>query len=103
MPMVEMSQYADGGIVGSKPYVSSANYIDKMSNYCSSCHYNKKEKLGEKACPFNALYWHFYARQLLEKNPRIGMMYWVWDKMKKEERTFILEKGDALLNQLNKI
>lgn len=98
-----MSQYADGGIIGSKPYVSSANYIDKMSNYCSSCHYNKKEKLGEKACPFNALYWHFYARnrQLLEKNPRIGMMYRVWDKMKKEERTSIIEKGDALIGNLN--
>jgi len=54
-----MSQYADGGILATKPYVSSGSYINKMSNYCGSCHYNVKDKLGEKACPFNSLYWHF--------------------------------------------
>jgi deoxyribodipyrimidine photolyase-related protein len=82
-----MSQYADGGIVGTKPYVSSANYIDKMSDYCGGCYYKKTLKVGEKACPFNSLYWHFYARneEKLAKNPRIGMVYRTWSKMKDKE------------------
>ena len=54
-----MSQYADGGIVASKPYAASGNYISKMSDYCSSCHYNVKEVTTQRACPFNSLYWHF--------------------------------------------
>ena len=53
-----MSQFADGGIVGTKPYVSSASYIDKMSHYCGSC-FIKNLKTGDKACPFNSLYWNF--------------------------------------------
>jgi len=57
-----MSQYGDGGIVGTKPYCASANYINKMSNYCKGCRYNPKETTGEDACPFNAFYWDFLAR-----------------------------------------
>ena len=53
-----MSQYADGGL-GSKPHVSSASYINKMSDYCQDCVYNAKCRHGEGACPFNSLYWHF--------------------------------------------
>lgn len=100
-----MSQYADGGIVGSKPYVSSANYIDKMSDYCGSCHYDKTKKYGENACPFNSLYWHFYARNenLLAKNPRIGMMYNVLRKMQLDERNKILEQGENYLAQLENL
>ena len=100
-----MSQFADGGIVGTKPYVSSANYFDKMGNYCQSCYYDKKEKTGEKACPFNSLYWHFYERHRdkLEKNPRIGMMYRTWDKMDKEKKQEILEKGEKILNNIENI
>jgi deoxyribodipyrimidine photolyase-related protein len=100
-----MSQYADGGIVGSKPYVSSANYIDKMSDYCGNCHYDKTKKYGENACPFNSLYWHFYARNenLLAKNPRIGMMYNVLRKMQPDERNKILEQGDNYLAQLENL
>jgi deoxyribodipyrimidine photolyase-related protein len=90
-----MSQFADGGIVGSKPYVSSANYIHKMSDYCSNCTYQHKEKLGDKACPFNSLYWDFYERNRsnLERNPRIGMMYRILDKMGVQEKKAILEKA----------
>ena len=57
-----MSQFADGGIVGTKPYVSSATYINKMSSYCTGCFYDKAKKTGDKACPFNSLYWNFYDR-----------------------------------------
>jgi deoxyribodipyrimidine photolyase-related protein len=100
-----MSQFADGGIVGTKPYVSSANYIDKMSSYCGSCHYNAKQKVGEKACPFNSLYWHFYARNemLLRKNPRIGMMYVMWDKMQPSIKEEILNQADYYLLNINEL
>lgn len=98
-----MSQYADGGIVGTKPYISSANYIDKMSNYCSGCHYNKNKKFGEKACPFNSLYWSFYAkhRAKLEKNPRIGFVYRTLDRMNDREK--ILAQADEYLSNLEKL
>lgn len=57
-----MGQFADGGILASKPYASSANYINKMSDYCTNCCYNPKEKVTENACPFNYLYWDFLLR-----------------------------------------
>jgi deoxyribodipyrimidine photolyase-related protein len=90
-----MSQFADGGIVGSKPYVSSAGYIHKMSNYCESCHYDRNQKIGSRACPFNSLYWDFYHRneEKLSRNPRIGMMYNTWGKMKEADKTAILERA----------
>jgi deoxyribodipyrimidine photolyase-related protein len=98
-----MSQFADGGIVGTKPYVSSANYIDKMSDYCKGCHYDKNLKIGEKACPFNSLYRHFYHRNedKLAKNPRIGMAYRTWEKMK--DRSKILEQAEKYLDNLDRL
>ena len=94
-----MSQFADGGIVGTKPYVSSANYIDKMSNYCGTCYYNKTLRTGEKACPFNSLYWYFYEknRDLLEKNPRIGMAYQVLKKMDPVEKDKLMAQAEQYL------
>ncbi len=100
-----MSQFADGGIVGTKPYVSSAAYIDKMSHYCSSCFYKKAVKTGEKACPFNSLYWNFYDKneEKLGKNPRIGMMYNVWRKMKPDDKVALLEQADYYLKNINNL
>lgn len=100
-----MSQFADGGIVGSKPYVSSAAYVQKMSNYCDGCSYNYKDKFGEKACPFNTLYWDFYARNrsLLERNPRIGMMYKVWDKMEDGQKQLIIEKAQEIKQNIEQL
>ena len=82
-----MSQFADGGLLATKPYVSSAAYIDRMSDYCKGCAYDKKQRLGESACPFNALYWDFYQRNAdkLARNPRIGMAYRQLAKMPAEE------------------
>ncbi|MBP9793515.1 MAG: cryptochrome/photolyase family protein [Flavobacterium sp.] len=98
-----MSQFADGGIVGTKPYVSSAAYIDKMSRYCGSCFYKKVQKTGEKACPFNSLYWNFYDKNedKLGKNPRIGMMYNVWHKMKPDDKAALLKQADYYLKNIN--
>lgn len=100
-----MSQFADGGIVGTKPYVSSAAYIDKMSHYCSSCYYKKAVKTGDKACPFNSLYWNFYDsnEDKLSKNPRIGMMYNVWRKMKPETKAELIQQADYYLKNINEL
>ena len=100
-----MSQFADGGIVGTKPYVSSANYIDKMGTYCTTCHYNSKEKVGEKACPFNSLYWNFYAKNesLLRSNPRIGMAYVTLDKMQPEAKAALLQQAEFYLENINNL
>jgi deoxyribodipyrimidine photolyase-related protein len=97
-----MSQYADGGWVGSKPYVSGGNYLSKMSNYCSSCHYDCKDRTGPRACPFNSLYWEFHHRHraILEGHPRIGMAYRTWDKMPEATRKAILEKAAQLLAEI---
>lgn len=90
-----MSQFADGGIVGTKPYISSANYIHKMSDYCKDCHYDRKEKYGDKACPFNSLYWDFYDRhkEKLAGNPRVSMMLNTWKKMDSEQKEKILKQA----------
>lgn len=79
-----MSQWADGGIIASKPYVSSGAYIDRMSDYCEGCAYDSKLKLGENACPFNALYWDFFARHepVLGGNARLGMVFRQLQKMR---------------------
>ncbi len=60
--VIGMGLFADGGMLASKPYAASANYINKMSDYCKGCCYKPKEKLGEQACPFNYFYWDFLAR-----------------------------------------
>ena len=100
-----MSQYADGGIVGTKPYVSSANYIHKMSDYCTSCHYNKSERYGAKACPFNALYWSFYHRHAdrFRNNPRVGQVYSIWNKMAPDEQQSILKHGQWVQKNIHQL
>ncbi|MGK0363076.1 MAG: deoxyribodipyrimidine photolyase-related protein [Saprospiraceae bacterium] len=100
-----MSQFADGGIVGTKPYISSANYIHKQGDYCNQCHYDRKLKYGEKACPFNSLYWDFFERhrEKLGNNFRMSMMYRIWDKMDMEEKEKILRQADAYKKTVNKL
>ena len=100
--VIGMSQFADGGLLGSKPYVSSGNYIDKMSDYCKSCAYKVKEKTGPDACPFNSLYWHFLDRHRdrFKANPRMGNMYGTWDRMDASKRGEILAEAGAWLDRL---
>ena len=99
-----MSQFADGGLLGSKPYVSSGAYIDRMSDHCRGCHYRVKEKTGDRACPFNLLYWHFLTRHrpAFQKNPRMAQMYRVWDAMEDDHRERVLAGADALLDRLDR-
>ncbi|WP_300436798.1 cryptochrome/photolyase family protein [Christiangramia sp.] len=82
-----MSQFADGGIVATKPYVSSGNYINKMSNYCKNCHYKVSKKTGDDACPFNSLYWNFLdsKKNYFKDNQRMKMVYSLLDKKDSEE------------------
>ncbi len=100
-----MSQFADGGIVGTKPYVSSASYIHKMSSYCTGCYYDKEKKTGDKSCPFNSLYWNFYDmhENKLAKNPRIGMMYTIWKKMQPKAKADLLEQANYYLSHINEL
>ncbi|NHN27670.1 cryptochrome/photolyase family protein [Flavobacterium jejuense] len=98
-----MSQYADGGIIATKPYVSSGSYINKMSNYCGDCQYNVKEKLGAKACPFNSLYWNFLddKKDHFQNNQRMNMMLALLNKMKPEELANIKEKAMHIMENLD--
>ena len=94
-----MSQWADGGIVATKPYVSSGSYINKMSNYCSECQYNLKKRTGEDACPFNSLYWNFLddKKQFFAKNNRMAMMLRLLEKIPQEELVAIKERAHKIL------
>ena len=90
-----MSQFADGGIVATKPYVSSGSYINKMSNYCKGCHYKVAKKTESNACPFNSLYWNFLdeKRAYFKNNQRMAMMLRLLDKM--DRNTLALHKTRA--------
>lgn len=72
--VIGMSQFADGGRMATKPYASGGAYIDKMSDYCKGCHYDRKKRVGDDACPFTTLYWDFMARHeaTLGRNPRVA-------------------------------
>ena len=100
-----MSQFADGGQLATKPYVSSAAYIDRMGDYCKGCHYDKKQRTGEKACPFNALYWDFFARNagLLGTNPRLALVYRQLAKMDGETITAFQARAGDLRSRLDSL
>ncbi len=97
-----MSQFGDGGLLGSKPYASSGAYINRMSNYCKSCKYNVKDRVGEKACPFNSLYWHFIDRNkdALSGNNRMSMPYRNLAKMDDDTRGALMQQAESFLGKL---
>ncbi|WIW87420.1 cryptochrome/photolyase family protein [Sphingobium sp. V4] len=98
-----MSQFADGGLLASKPYASGGAYINRMSDYCGACRYDVKRRVGEDACPFNALYWDFLARNagMLARNPRLAMPYRNWDRMTQEDRAATRDQAARFLDTLD--
>ncbi|WP_298320629.1 cryptochrome/photolyase family protein [uncultured Aquimarina sp.] len=98
-----MSQFADGGLVATKPYVSSGSYINKMSNYCKSCHYKVSKKHEEDACPFNSLYWNFLdeKQQYFKDNQRMSMMLSLLHKMDKEKLSKLKERANHIIENPN--
>ena len=95
-----MSQFADGGLLGSKPYAASGNYINKMSDYCAGCRFDPKQKTGEDACPFNPLYWDFLVRNRdrLGANPRLAQVYRTWDRMAGEKQAAYRNSATRILD-----
>lgn len=93
-----MSQYGDGGIVGTKPYCASGNYINKMSNYCQSCQFNYKQATGEEACPFTTLYYDFLDRhrERFASNRRMTFQLKNLNRKDEQELTEIREQAAEL-------
>jgi deoxyribodipyrimidine photolyase-related protein len=100
---IGMSQFADGGALGSKPYAASGAYIDRMSDYCAGCHYDVNQKTGPRACPLNALYWDFLDRHRARfaSHPRMAQMYRTYDKFAPDHRTALHDTAQAFLTHLD--
>lgn len=96
-----MVMFADGGLLGSKPYAASGSYINKMSDYCKKCAFDPSIKNGEKACPFNYLYWNFMIenQDKLKGNRRMAMMYATLGKMDDNKRSQIAADADAFFKK----
>ena len=97
-----MSQFADGGLMSSKPYAASGNYIKRMSNYCDGCRYSVAKRSGPDACPFNYLYWNFLSRNQdkLKQNVRLRPVYRTWDRIKDSRGPDIQRDTERFLNSL---
>ena len=97
-----MAVFADGGKMASKPYAASGAYIDRMSDFCSGCAYDVKQKSGPKACPFNSLYWAFLIRNQnrLSGNPRLAMPYRTLGGWSEERRLAVAAEAEAFLDGL---
>jgi deoxyribodipyrimidine photolyase-related protein len=89
-----MSQFADGGIFATKPYISGAAYLKKMSDYPG----------GDWEASWTALYWHFIAEHgdVFRKNHRLSMMPRLLEKMSVETRTEHLKLAKAILSRLSR-
>jgi deoxyribodipyrimidine photolyase-related protein len=93
-----MSQYADGGVMGSKPYVATGKYIERMSPHCKGCRYDPALRAGERACPFTTLYWDFLMRHetTMAKNPRMALQVKNLARMKAAQRQQVAERASAI-------
>jgi deoxyribodipyrimidine photolyase-related protein len=90
-----MSQFADGGIMASKPYIASGKYIQRMSNHCQGCRFDPALSTGDNACPFTTLYWDYMIQHetMLAKNPRMGMQLKNLGRLSAEQRSAIAERA----------
>ena len=93
-----MSQFADGGVMASKPYVASGKYIDRMSNHCKGCRFNPALSTGDSACPFTTLYWDYLNRHVdvLAKNPRMLMQLKNLNRLSDSDKSDIAEQAQTL-------
>lgn len=93
--VIGMGLFADGGVLASKPYASSANYVNKMSDYCKGCDYDPKARTGDRACPFNFFYWDFLSRhrEKLSSQGRMNFILKNLDKMSADEKQEIGDRA----------
>jgi deoxyribodipyrimidine photolyase-related protein len=93
-----MSQYADGGLMASKPYVATGKYIQRMSPYCHGCRYDPAQRAGDTACPFTTLYWDFLMRHqaLLAANPRMALQVKNLTRLSDAQQQAIRERAAAI-------
>ena len=98
-----MSQFGDGGLMASKPYVATGKYIQKMSNYCEACPMNPAKRTGEDACPFTTLYWDYLIRheKKLRKNQRMSLQVRNLDRIPDEEKDAITERAAKIKDKPN--
>jgi deoxyribodipyrimidine photolyase-related protein len=97
-----MSQYADGGVMASKPYVASGRYISRMSNYCGTCRYDPAQATGDTACPFTTLYWDFLMRHRdrFANHPRTGYQWRNLTRLSTPQRRAIRQQAARLRERL---
>ncbi len=93
-----MSQYADGGVMASKPYAATGQYLARMGNHCAGCHFDPKQRTGDRACPYTTLYWDFLARheQRLAAHPRMALQVKNLARVPAAERQAIAARADAI-------
>ena len=98
-----MSQFADGGLMASKPYAATGKYIQRMSNHCKGCRFDPAESVGEKACPFTTLYWDFLMRHeaRLAKNPRMALQVKNIARLSPEKRALITLQAQSHQSAVN--
>jgi deoxyribodipyrimidine photolyase-related protein len=95
---IGMSQYADGGVMASKPYCASGKYIDRMSNYCAGCRFDPNQSVGPQACPFTTLYWDFLIRheQRFATHPRTALQWKHLQRLSADQRQAIVAQADRI-------
>jgi deoxyribodipyrimidine photolyase-related protein len=100
--VIGMGLNADGGLVATKPYIASANYINRMGDYCQGCRYDHKQRTGEDACPFNYLYWNFLLEHesTLRANPRLGRNVYGLRYLDEDERSAVRRQASSFLDKL---
>ena len=100
--VIGMSQFADGGLMATKPYAAGGAYVNRMSNHCRTCTYDVKQRTGANACPLNSLYWDFLARHedALKANQRLWRMYDGWRRFSADEQQRIRTQAAGFLNSL---
>ena len=93
-----MSQYADGGVMASKPYIATGQYIARMSPHCKGCRFDPTQRTGERACPFTTLYWDFLMRheRRLAGNPRMALQVKNLARLDAAERSAVVARADAI-------